>query len=195
MLDRPFPSRTAAPSVATPNDPFIPDDIFPADIAIVFGITAWRRPSERAIELYRDGLTRRLLFTGGFNNAIQACEAEEMARAAVAAGVPEESIIVEPHATHTLANVTNARACIERVIGMANVRSVLLVAIHFHMRRVKAIAKRSFPDPVRIGCASYPSAYYTSADWFQSERGRTDVASEERKLSAYYRGQDGAQLR
>ena len=70
-------------------------------------------------------------------------------------------------------------------IRCANVESVLLVAIHFHMRRVKAIVERTFPDHIRVGCASYPSTYYSSLDWSQSERGRVDVASEARKLDEY----------
>jgi len=167
------------------DDYFVPDDIFPADIAIVFGITAWQRACARAVEIYRDGMARKLLFTGGFNRTIEAVEAVEMARGAEAAGVPACDIIVEPKATHTAANVVNAHACIEQTIGIANVNSVLLVAIHFHMRRVKAIVERTFPAHIRLGCASYPSIYYSSLDWFQSERGRVDVASEARKLDEY----------
>jgi len=170
---------------------FIPDDIFPADIAIVFGITAWQRASARAVEIYRDGSARKLLFTGGFNRAIGAIEAAEMARGAEAAGVPADDIIVEPEATHTAANVVKARACIERAIGLANIDSVLLVAIHFHMRRVKAIVERTFPARIRVGSASYPSLYYSSRDWFQSERGRRDVASETRKLDDYLDALEG----
>jgi hypothetical protein len=65
------------------------------------------------------------------------------------------------------------------------VRSILLVAIHFHMRRVRVIAARTFPGSMRIGTASYPSIHYSSADWFRSARGQADVAAEERKLRAY----------
>jgi hypothetical protein len=38
------------------DDYFVSDDIFPADLAIVFGMTTWRRPCARAVELYRDGM-------------------------------------------------------------------------------------------------------------------------------------------
>jgi uncharacterized SAM-binding protein YcdF (DUF218 family) len=168
------------------DDYFVSDDIFPADLAIVFGMTTWRRPCARAVELYRDGMARKLLFTGGFNRTIQAVEAEEMARGADAAGVPQSDIIIEAEAANTVENVTNARRCIEQSLGIDNIRSVLLVAIHFHMRRVKVIVERTFPRHIHVGCASYPSAFYDSLDWSQSERGRADVASEARKLEAYF---------
>jgi uncharacterized SAM-binding protein YcdF (DUF218 family) len=180
---------------ASIDEHFVPDDIFPADLAIVFGISAWQRPVARAVKLYRDGLARKLVFTGGFNKTVQAFEAVEMARAAAAAGVPESDIIVEGRATNTVENVTNALACIDRAVGIGNVRSVLLVAIHFHMRRAKAISDLEFPPSVRIGCASYPSIHYSSSDWFHSARGRADVESETEKLIAYIRGRNGPQLR
>jgi uncharacterized SAM-binding protein YcdF (DUF218 family) len=164
---------------------FIADDIFPADVAIAFGMTAWQRPLARALELYRAGLARRLVFTGGFNPKIGACEADEMAREARALGVPAADMIVEARSINTAENVVNSCRAIDASIGLANVRSILLVAIHFHMRRVKVLAERTFPGGIRIGTASYPSIHYSSADWSQSERGRADVASEDRKLQAY----------
>src|SRR5665213_222197 len=62
------------------KDVFVPDCVFPAEIAIVFGMTTWRRPVARAVQLYQAGLAKRLLFTGGFNARIGAVEASEMAR-------------------------------------------------------------------------------------------------------------------
>lgn len=168
-------------------DRFVADDIFPADVAIAFGMTAWHRPVARAVELYQAGLARKLVFTGGFNAKIGAVEAEEMARQAGALGIPAADMIIEVESINTAENVINSRRLIETFIGLRNVRSILLVAIHFHMRRVKAIAERTFPHGMRIGTASYPSIHYSSADWLRSERGRTDVASEERKLQAYLR--------
>ncbi len=147
------------------------------------------------VDLYRDGMAAKLLFTGGFNRVAQVIEADEMAKCARSQGVAPADIIVEREATNTPANVANALACIEASIGIDKVGSVLLVAIHFHMRRVKAIVAATFPARIRIGCASYPSAYYSSTAWRQSDRGRADVESETRKLQAYFHGHDGEQLR
>jgi uncharacterized SAM-binding protein YcdF (DUF218 family) len=166
-------------------DRFIRDEIFPADVVIAFGMTAWHRPAARAVELYQAGLVPKLVFTGGFNPKIGALEAEEMAGRARSLGIPAADIIVEAQSINTAENVVNSCRLIESSIGLANVRSILLVAIHFHMRRVRVIAARTFPGSMRIGTASYPSIHYSSADWSQSERGRADVAAEERKLRAY----------
>jgi uncharacterized SAM-binding protein YcdF (DUF218 family) len=173
------------------DDLFVPDKVFPAEIAIVFGITSWKRPVSRAIELYRAGMVQKLLFTGGFNERIHAVEATEMTNAAIDAGIRSSDILVEPEATHTVENVVNAYRCIDRSIGIGNLRSLLLVAIHFHMRRVKVIVERTFPRQIEVGYASYPSIYYNSRDWFRSARGRENVQSETKKLEDYLKRVDG----
>jgi uncharacterized SAM-binding protein YcdF (DUF218 family) len=169
------------------DDLFVPDKVFPADIAIVFGITSWQRPVLRAIELYRGGMAQKLLFTGGFNERIHAVEATEMANAAIDAGICSSDILVEPEATNTVENVANAYRCIDQSIGMGKLRSLLLIAIHFHMRRVKVIVERTFPRRIDVGYASYPSVHYNSLNWFQSARGREDVRSEAKKIEDYLR--------
>jgi uncharacterized SAM-binding protein YcdF (DUF218 family) len=164
---------------------FVGDRLMPADVAIVFGMSAWRRPVARAVELYRDGLTRRLLFTGGFNARIGAVEALEMAKEALACGIPAADILVEDQATNTFENMAFSRALLGRAGACEAVTAVLLVAIHFHMRRVLMTAERTFPPPIILGTASYPSAYYTDRDWAVSRRGREDVASEIKKIALY----------
>ena len=78
---------------------FAPDNLLDADVAIVLGMSDWRRPVMRAVELYQEGRVRRLLFTGGYNSKIEATEATEMAAVALASRVPEADILVEPRAT------------------------------------------------------------------------------------------------
>ena len=129
---------------------FLPDEIFPADLAIVFGMSAWRRPLERALQLYHGGAVKRLLFTGGYNRRIEVVEASEMARAAIAGGVQACDILVEQRSTNTAENVANALRLIETSIGIESVASILLVAIHFHVRRVKMTVERVFPEHIRI---------------------------------------------
>jgi len=85
---------------------FAPDNLLDADVAIVLGMSDWRRPGTRAVELYQEGRVGRLLFTGGYNSKIKATEAREMAALALASGVPEANILVEPRAAHTDQNMT-----------------------------------------------------------------------------------------
>jgi uncharacterized SAM-binding protein YcdF (DUF218 family) len=167
------------------TDFFIPDSIFPADLVIVFGMTAWHRPMECAVDLYKAGTARRLLFTGGFNRRIGGVEASEMAREALRRGVPAAAILVEDRASNTAENLIFSRRLIEETAGLETIASILLVAISFHMRRVLMTAQRTFPPQIALGNASYPSVAYSDRDWFRSDRGRRDVASEIQKIQLY----------
>lgn len=160
---------------------FVPDDIPErADIAVVLGMTRWRRPLECALALYRRGVVSRLLLTGGYNHRIQAVEAWEMAGLARAEGVPAEHLIVDPNASNTLENAINAAH------HMQDVSSAVLVAIHYHARRARLTARKVFPSRVTLGLATYPSLFYTSDDWHLSERGRRDAFSELSKLRRHH---------
>ena len=108
-----------------------------------------------------------------------------MADAAVGAGIPASAILIEDQATNTSENLAFARRLLEKAGGLDKVTSVLLVAIEYHMRRVLMTAERMMPDRIALGTAAYPSAFYTSADWHGSERGRRDVASEIEKIRLY----------
>lgn len=165
---------------------FPADRVFPADLAIVFGMTAWQAPLARALALYRQHLVGKLLFTGGFNARIQTEEGTAMARAALGAGVPESDILVDRSSTNTMENVVNAYRLIERAMGIDEVTTILVVAIHFHMRRVLMTVERTFPARIRVGCASYPSAAYSGPDWHLSDKGREDVFSEAAKIEQYF---------
>jgi uncharacterized SAM-binding protein YcdF (DUF218 family) len=167
------------------NDVFVADRIFAADVAVVCGITTWNRPVEQAIELYRSGAAKRLLFTGGYNRKIDAIEAVSMADAAAHAGIPASAILIEDQATNTSENLAFSRRLLETAGGLNTVASVLLVAIEYHMRRVLMTAERMLPARIALGTAAYPSVFYTSADWHGSERGRRDVASEIEKIRLY----------
>lgn len=165
---------------------FVPDNPLNADVAIVLGMSDWRRPAALAVELHRAGRAKRLLFTGGYNSKVQATEALEMAALARASGVPEPNILIEPKASHTEQNMTLSRDLLEASLGADRLRSILLVTIHYHVRRALVAAQRHFPPPIKIGWVTYPSKYYSSSDWRFSQKGRENVASEISKIERYY---------
>jgi uncharacterized SAM-binding protein YcdF (DUF218 family) len=165
---------------------FAQDNLLDADVAIVLGMSDWRRPVTRAVELYQEGRVGRLLFTGGYNSKIKATEALEMAALALASGVPEANILVEPRAAHTDQNMTFSREVLDASIGLAQLRSILLVTIHYHIRRAIIAARRHFPGPIEIGWVCYPSRHYSSSNWRCSRHGREHVRSEVSKIEKYY---------
>ena len=165
---------------------FAPDNLLDADVAIVLGMSDWRRPVTRAVELYKEGRVGRLLFTGGYNLKIEATEAREMAALALASGVPEANILVEPRAGHTDQNMRFSRELLDASIGPTELRSILLVTIHYHIRRAVLAARRHFPSPIEIGWVCYPSRHYSSSNWRYSHHGREHVRSEISKMEKYY---------
>jgi uncharacterized SAM-binding protein YcdF (DUF218 family) len=164
---------------------FVPDDIFEADVALVFGMSLWHRPLEKSIELHAAGVVRKLLFTGGYNAKIEAREAEAMARGAADRGVPAADVLVEPCSSNTRENVERSLDLLASREGLGSLTGVLLVAIGFHMRRALLTARRVFPAHVRIGTCSYDSIHYTKDSWPGSEIGRRDVISEIEKIRRY----------
>jgi len=165
---------------------FLEDALIHADVAIILGMKQWWRPARMGIELYRAGLVGTLLFTGGNNASIDACEAEEMAALARRAQVPDTAILVEPRAAHTEENFLLSKSVLEERVGMDNLRSVMLVTIQYHLRRAILAARRHLPSSVALGWACYPSVHYTSSTWQSSARGWADVASEIEKIREYY---------
>jgi vancomycin permeability regulator SanA len=165
---------------------FPPDRPMRADVAIVFGMNAPQRPVDRAVELFHAGTVRQLLFTGGHNDRLGAVEAVEMARLARAAGVPDAAILVEDRALNTEENVDFSWRLLERRFESGDVGSVMLLTIHYHLRRAHLAARRRLPAGIAVCWTCYPSLHYTARNWFEVERGRRDVMAEVGKIERYY---------
>ena len=165
---------------------FLEDNLIKADVAIVFGMNDWRRPVERAIDLYQSGKAKFLLFTGGYNSNIRECEATAMSDFARDSGLPDRAILVEPRAAHTEENIVFARQVLDAHSELHNFRSVTLVTIHYHLRRAILAARKHLPVSVELGWVSYPSVHYSAADWHKSAHGRSNADSEIAKIDRYY---------
>lgn len=173
----------------------------PADAIIVLGAQVHRngRPSaavrgrvQRAVAAYHAGLAPQLVVTGGIGDAGIA-EASVMQALAVAAGVPEEAVVIEDRATRTLESA--------RAIGLigrrAGWRSVIVVSDPFHLWRT---AMLFLAEGFAVQRAASDDRYYTARSrrfyrgremaalfvqtasgeiplrvWWQSVRGRSDV--------------------
>jgi hypothetical protein len=165
---------------------FAPDNLLDADVAIVLGMSDWRRPGTRAVELYQEGRVGRLLFTGGYNSKIKATEAREMAALALASGVPEANILVEPQGRPYRSEHDVFQGAPRRQ------NRPWPVAVDFaghHPLSHQAgdhRARRHFPSPIEIGWVCYPSRHYSSSNWRYSRQGREHVRSEVSKIEKYY---------
>jgi uncharacterized SAM-binding protein YcdF (DUF218 family) len=111
--------------------------------------------ARHAADLYHAGWFPRLVFTGGSNpvrpDRFPDGEAVRFRDEAIAAGVPESVILLEPVATNTGLNITLSRD----VLTAAGVqpRTVMLVCRPNDQRRAWATCRRQWPE-VEAVCAS-----------------------------------------
>jgi uncharacterized SAM-binding protein YcdF (DUF218 family) len=110
-----------------------------------------------AASLYRRGLFPRIVFTGA--NAPTTLgrfprgEAVHYREHAVSLGVPDEAILLEPHATNTAENIRLTHALLDQL--HVAVRAAILVSRPYQQRRAFATACKQWPD-VTFQCASLP---------------------------------------
>lgn len=115
------------------------DGARPADVAVVLGAAAYhKRPSpvfeariNHALTLYRRGVVKKLLFTGGFGDGAPMAESQVARRFAILAGIPEEDILIETVSRSTKGNVEQAAA----LMAERDFHSAVLVSDPLHMRR------------------------------------------------------------
>ncbi len=118
----------------------------PADAAVVLGARVYAdgRPSDAladrvrtACQVYRDGLVRRLVFSGGpGDGAVH--EAEAMKRMAMQLGVKEADIWTDATGVNTQATVKNT----EGLFQQWHASRILVVSHAYHLPRIKLAYQR-----------------------------------------------------
>ncbi|HSW78282.1 MAG TPA: YdcF family protein [Candidatus Chromulinivoraceae bacterium] len=103
----------------------------PADaiVAVSGGDTLAR--TDEAIKLYQNGWAPKLIFSGAAEDKSGPSNAAVMRREALAAGVPEQNILVEEYSTTTKQNAENTQSLFEQ----NGIKSVILVTSGYHERR------------------------------------------------------------
>jgi uncharacterized SAM-binding protein YcdF (DUF218 family) len=151
-----------------------------ADAAVVLGAAVWsnsvspvfRERINHAIELYRRGKVRKLIFTGGQGSPNEPSEADAARTYAMANGIPAQDILVEQKSHTTYENLVNAK----QLADANSLKTVLLVSDPMHMRRAMTMAND-------IGLQASPSPTPTS----RYKTWRTQV-SELTRETFYYLG-------
>jgi uncharacterized SAM-binding protein YcdF (DUF218 family) len=119
----------------------------PADAVVVFGARAYKdgRLSDAledrvrtACELYRDGLARRLVMSGGPGDGV-IHETEAMRRYAIEHGVRPEHVFVDQHGLNTEATVRNTVP----LFRQWQTKRVLAVSHFYHLPRIKLSYQRA----------------------------------------------------
>jgi uncharacterized SAM-binding protein YcdF (DUF218 family) len=121
------------------------DQAAPADVIIVLGAAAYdARPSpvfqeriRHGIELYRDGLAPRLIFTGGYGNGARYSESQVARRYALRQDVPRSAILIESRSRTTRENLQQAALLMDE----HRMRRAIIVSDPLHMARALRLAR------------------------------------------------------
>jgi len=125
-----------------------------ADAAVVLGAAVWsrnvspvfRERINHAVDLYRQGKVRKLIFTGGQGNSNEPTEAAAASSYAQANGIPIQDILVEQKSHTTFENIVNAK----QLADANSLKTVLVVSDPMHMKRAMTMARD-------VGLIAYPS--------------------------------------
>jgi uncharacterized SAM-binding protein YcdF (DUF218 family) len=118
----------------------------PADAIVVLGAAQYAgRPSpvlkarlDHALDLFKKGLARRLVLTGGRGTGDTISEAAVGRRYAIKAGVADSAILLENEGRTTEASFAAAAEIMEN----AKLERAILVSDPFHMLRLQILARR-----------------------------------------------------
>ena len=116
-----------------------------ADAAVVLGAAVWsqnvspvfRERINHAVDLYRKGKVRKLIFTGGQGNSNEPTEAAAASSYAQANGIPIQDILVEQKSHTTFENIVNAK----QLADANSLKTVLIVSDPMHMKRAMTMAR------------------------------------------------------
>ena len=106
----------------------------------------WR--VRKAVDLWKHGLSTRVVFTGGVGD-FPPTEAEAAAGLAAELGLPHSAITLEKHSKSTLQNAQNAAA----IFPTAGQMRVLVVTDAYHAFRARRVFARFFRDADAVGSA------------------------------------------
>jgi uncharacterized SAM-binding protein YcdF (DUF218 family) len=113
-----------------------------------------------AAELFHRGLFPVVVFTGGSTQTtldrFPRGEAVHYRERALALGVPDAAILIDPNATNTGANIVNSRALL--AAAGYSPESLLLISKPYAERRSYATVRRLWPE-VEVVCTSMPLEY------------------------------------
>jgi uncharacterized SAM-binding protein YcdF (DUF218 family) len=121
--------------------------IKPADLLFVFGTREDVAPrADEAFRLWREGLFRWSIVSGGVTPGSTLSECEIIKAAMVARGIPPERILEEHRATNTGENVIFSLPIIDAALGLKNIRSVICLGNTWTARRYPMTLHRYWPE-------------------------------------------------
>jgi uncharacterized SAM-binding protein YcdF (DUF218 family) len=164
---------------------FVSTPIKPADLLFVFGTREdVELRADEAVRLWREGLFRWSIVSGGMTPGSQLSECEIIKTAMVAWGIPPERILEEHGAMNTGENVIFSLSVLETAIGLKNIQSVICLGNSWTARRYPMTLHRHWPEVEKM-LITVDSFETPLALWHTDPVFRTRILSEWDKIEPY----------
>ena len=159
--------------------------IKPADLLFVFGTRedVGRRVDE-AVRLWREGLFRWSIVSGGVTPGARLSECEIIKTAMVERGIPAERILEEYRAMNTGENVIFSLPVVDAAIGLANIQSVICLGNTWTARRYPMTLHRHWPEVEKM-LITVDSFATPRARWHTDPEFRNRILREWDKIEPY----------
>lgn len=164
---------------------FVPNRPLVADATIVLGMTLWQRPLARALELFNEGKTGIMIFSGGYNAKLNASEAGQMESAWTKLGTSYTDILIDDQSSNTRENMLNSKKLLTNIGSLSDDMTINIVAISYHMRRCVETFRDVFGNKISLGISNYPSKYCDPELWHLNQQGRRLIIGEAIKILHY----------
>lgn len=140
----------------------------------------------KAVQLYKEGRAKKILFSGGVVwKGSHLPEAELMAKEAMKQGVPKEDILVENVSLHTKENVLASLLILDRMFDLHRMERLIIVTATIHMRRMNLALKTYMPEWINYSLCTVDDQTTRRDNWFKNPNGRKRVVLETKKLIHY----------
>lgn len=159
------------------------------DCIIVLGsIKAAKYRVPVAAKAFFSGRSEKIMLCGGKMRNFSGesmTEADNMYKKALGLGIPETSIIIENSSQNTIENILCSLLKLQRSMWLNKVKSVLLVATTYHMRRSLHIAKYLFPSHISVYPRPADDTTTRRDNWMNTAEGIDRVNGEALKIVRY----------
>jgi len=156
-----------------------------ADLLFLFGTRVDEvLRAETACRLWREGLFRRAIVSGGVTSGSELSECAVIKPLMVAGGVPANLILEEHRALNTGENVMFSLPIIDAKIGLKNIRSVICLGNTWTGRRYAMTLHRHWPEVEKMLLTV--DGFVTPRErWYEDPEFRRRVLSEFDKIEPY----------
>ena len=139
--------------------------------------------TDEAIKLFHNGWSNKLILSGAAQDKSGPSNAAAMKNRALAAGVPESSILLDEYAENTQQNAENA----QNIFAAQNIKDIILVTSGYHQRRA-SLEFNARTTGVKVINHPVSSDSDWSVWWWVTPRGWWLAGGEFVKVMLFYTG-------